>query len=380
MDRNKKILIVMGRYLPGYKDGGPVRTIKNLTDYLGNEYDIHILTSDRDHGDKQAYSGIKVNDWNKVGNAMVYYVPPKGFTFKTIKQLISEVDLVYVCGCYSDYAIKTLLLKRIGIIKKNVIVASMGLFSPIVFRLKFLKHKTFITICNLTGMFRKIYWSATSLAEVENIKQQVWSKDQQFYIAEDLPRLVDPTTVIKRKKEGQLRVVWISRISNEKNLFQAISILSKVNAKIEFTIYGPKHDIEYWQKCEKALMMLPSHIQWSWEGNVESEEVVPTLKAHHVFLFPTMGENYGHVIQEALSAGCAVVLSDQTPWKNLKEHGVGDVFALDEEHKYVDAIEKYAQMSEEQIQQVADKALKYAIEHSVQKAKDTGYKKIFDVL
>lgn len=36
----KKVLILMGRYLPGYKDGGPVRTIKNLTDILGNEYDI----------------------------------------------------------------------------------------------------------------------------------------------------------------------------------------------------------------------------------------------------------------------------------------------------------------------------------------------------
>mgnify|MGYP006922489383 CR=1 FL=1 len=34
--RVKKVLIIMGRYLPGYKDGGPVRSIKNLVDRLGD--------------------------------------------------------------------------------------------------------------------------------------------------------------------------------------------------------------------------------------------------------------------------------------------------------------------------------------------------------
>ena len=44
-DGRKDILIIMGRYLPGYKDGGPVRSIKNLTDFLGKEYNFKILKS-----------------------------------------------------------------------------------------------------------------------------------------------------------------------------------------------------------------------------------------------------------------------------------------------------------------------------------------------
>ena len=39
----KDILIIMGRYLPGYKDGGPVRSIKNLVAYLGEEYNFKIF-------------------------------------------------------------------------------------------------------------------------------------------------------------------------------------------------------------------------------------------------------------------------------------------------------------------------------------------------
>ena len=48
--KKRRILILNGRYLPGYKDGGPVRSIKNLTDRLGEKYDFRILTVDRDHG------------------------------------------------------------------------------------------------------------------------------------------------------------------------------------------------------------------------------------------------------------------------------------------------------------------------------------------
>ena len=38
----KKILILTGRYLPGHKDGGPLRTLINVTDALGDEYEFYI--------------------------------------------------------------------------------------------------------------------------------------------------------------------------------------------------------------------------------------------------------------------------------------------------------------------------------------------------
>ncbi len=132
----RRILILVGRYLPGYKDGGPVRSIKNLTDALGDEYEFRILTCDRDHGDTKPYPDIRVNGWNHVGKAEVYYVPPGGFKMRLIRALAREADVVYVCGCFNDYAIHTLLLKRFGLIDRPVAVAAMGLFSPLEFRLK----------------------------------------------------------------------------------------------------------------------------------------------------------------------------------------------------------------------------------------------------
>lgn len=70
------ILTFIGSYLPGYKAGGPVRTIVNMVDSLADDHLFKIITIDRDLGDKQSYSNIKINEWNQMGQALVYYSEP----------------------------------------------------------------------------------------------------------------------------------------------------------------------------------------------------------------------------------------------------------------------------------------------------------------
>ena len=45
-------------YLPGYKSGGPVRTIVNLVDHLGDDIDFRIVTSDRDALEDAPYANV----------------------------------------------------------------------------------------------------------------------------------------------------------------------------------------------------------------------------------------------------------------------------------------------------------------------------------
>lgn len=380
MTNNKRdILIIMGRYLPGYKDGGPVRSIKNLVDYLGDEYNFKILTCDRDHGDKESYQNININDWNKVGNAEVYYVPPKKFRMSTIKKLSEASDLVYCCGCFNDYSIKTLILNRLGYIKVPVVIASMGLFSPNEFNIKYFKKKAFITTFSILGMFKNIYWSATSELESKHISEKIRTYNN-IYIAEDLPRKIECEKIIKYKQKGKLKLIWLSRIAPNKNLEGVINILKNVKSEIEFDIYGPKHSEEYWNKCQNELEKLPTNIKWDWKGNLESEKVIEVFKQYHVFLFMTLGENYGHVIHESLSAGCPVILSDNTPWTELEENNAGFVYSLDSSVKFVNAIEKYSSMDNYEFQEQVDKTLEYIINVSNEKVNTSGYRNIFNNL
>src|SRR3546814_5970605 len=77
------------------------------------------------------------------------------------------------------------------------------------------------------------------------------------------------------------------------------------------------------QRCEAAITALPSHVVAVYGGSIEPSDVVPALSRHDIFFLPTFGENYGHVIAEALEAGLRLLISDQTPWRGLAEAGVG---------------------------------------------------------
>ena len=374
----KKILVVMGRYLPGYKEGGPVRSTKNLIEQLGNEYDIRVACYDRDSGDEERYPDIKINEWNKVGNGLVYYLPEGGFKIRVIISLAKQVDVIYMWGCLDAYTMKILVLKRLGMIKNKIVIASMGVFSPKAFQIKYMKKKLVITLMNISGVFRTVYWSVTSDMEKRELQQQVWVKDRQIYIAQDLPRAVDKEYISKGKKVNELNVVWISRITVKKNLIKAVEILKNCKSQITFTIYGPIFDDDYWKMCKNELDKLPENITWEWRGNLDSEKVVETLKRYHVLLFPTLGENFGHVIQEALSAGCPCILSDQTPWQDLEENNAGYVYRLEEEQRFVDALETYAKMNQEEYELCCEHALDYALAKSEESIRNTGYRRIFD--
>ena len=150
--------------------------------------------------------------------------------------------------------------------------------------------------------------------------------------------------------------------------------------KWSLSIYGSKHDPEYWGECEQELQKLPPNVKWLYGGNVESEQVIKVLEKQHVFLFPTLGENYGHVIQEALSAGCPCIISDQTSWSDLEENEVGYIIPVSEIALYANAIEKFAKMNEEEFQLIVNKSIAYAISESNYKVKSTGYRKIFDLI
>ncbi|MFQ8704523.1 MAG: glycosyltransferase [Thomasclavelia sp.] len=374
----KNILILMGRYLPGYKDGGPVRTIVNLVDILGNEYNFNIMTSDRDHGDKKSYDNIVINDWNAVGKANVYYVKDEKFKLKKIQNIAKNNDLIYCCGPYNSYAIKVMILKRFNIIKQPLVIASMGSFSQGALSLKSRKKKIFLNLLKILGLFKRITWSVTSEIEEEELKEVI-GLDAKCIIAEDLPR----DTVIKHiriKQENELKIIFLSRICQKKNLLEAINILKNLNSgKIIFDIYGNKEDIAYWDKCQKALICLPKNIEWQYLGEINSEEVPKIFAKYDIFLFPTFGENYGHVIGEALLSGCVPVISDTTPWLDFNQNKCGNVVSLSNRNEFVDILKKYLHLNNLEYSIYCKNAQSYILNKNKKSINETGYRKVFDL-
>ena len=90
------ILLITSFFLPGYKGGGPIKSVANLSASLNLSFNIIILTSDRDLGDKEKYENIEIGLRNKVGVHNVIVENVLGF-LSMLKHIKNEnVDLIWL--------------------------------------------------------------------------------------------------------------------------------------------------------------------------------------------------------------------------------------------------------------------------------------------
>ncbi len=373
----KKILILAGRYLPGYKDGGPVRTLINLTDMLGDEYEFRLVVLDRDHGDEKPYPNIKVGEWNIVRKAKVLYYKAGEMTKAFIQELAKDVDLIYSCGFYDGYGYKTLALNRKNkLFGKPVVVASMGSFSRGALSQKSLKKKVFIALCKFLGYFKNITWSVTSTYEEQDVKRVI-GKSANCMIAEDLPRVIEQDLRNEYSEQNKLRLIFLSRLTPHKNLSYAIDVVKKLKQQVVFDIYGPIQEEWYYKECQEKLKNLPDNIVWKYCGEVLTQDVPNTFAKYDAFILPTKSENYGHVIFESLASGCIPIISDQTPWDNLESSRAGFTIPLANELEFVQALEEIANLTANEKFEWGKRGMAVAKIKSEQAKTQTGYRKIF---
>lgn len=376
MNKKKQILTLTAFYLPGYKGGGPIRTIASMVDILGDEFDFRIVALDRDLGCDEPYPGIIVNEWKQVGKAQVMYVAPGALTFTFLRHLINSTphEVLYLNSCFSTRdSIMPLLLRRFGLIHSPVtIVAPRGEFSKGALNLKYYKKKIYLSGVKLFGLYRNITWQASSLHEKEDIlaifsQTRLNAEVSSIAIAPDLSQPGKSAKGYKResKNTGVLKAVFLSRISPKKNLAGALSMLGRVKGEVIFDIYGPLEDLLYWEKCQNIIKTLPVNVRVQYKGIVSHNQVVEVFQNYHLFFFPTLGENFGHVIIEALVAGCPILISDQTPWRNLETAGVGWDIPLDQPEKFTELLQQCVDMDNASMQEFSARAMEYGLEKAL---------------
>jgi len=343
------ILITTSHYLPGYKSGGPVRSILNLVNNLHYDFDFKILAADRDLGDGAHYPSIYYGIWNDVGCAQVRYLSPEEQTFNEVCRVIQDInfDLLYLNSFFASWnTIWPLVGRRIGKLPQcPVLLAPRGEFSISALALKSWKKKIYISIAKSTGILNNISWHASTNFEVDDIDRTIGRQSKTKLIASDLPNLAEQQLApSSRDHDEGLHIVFLSRISPMKNLDFALEVLLKVRLPITFNIYGPLEDEAYWFHCQKIISALPSNISVKYHGSLAPHQVTGVLRSNDLFFLPTRGENYGHVIAEALAVGTPVLISDQTPWRGLEDRGLGFDLPLSDQIKFVEAIENSVRM------------------------------------
>lgn len=354
-----KVLLFTGFYLPGYKGGGPIKTIKNLCSKVNKEITFNIITSDRDLGDTSSYTSVNCGAWNTLGSSEVFYAQPGLLGYKQITKILfaKNYDIVYLNSFFSPrFSFFPLLIAKL--LRQKVVLGPRGEFSEGALSLKSGKKQFFIKLYKFLHLHKGLVFQASSEYEAEDIRRALGSK-VDIQIAENIGAQ-EFAEVLPARASESLNVVFISRISPMKNLLAALEMLRSVQQPVLYHIYGPIEDLEYWAKCEAVISALPSHVQVEHKGELTPDEVVPTLAAYDLFFMPTKGENYGHVIAEALCAGLPILIADTTPWRNLQEQGIGWDLPLNDPNAFSTAIDQLALMPAEQHLQMRETVLAWA--------------------
>lgn len=350
------VLTFVGCYLPGFRGGGPIRTIDNLVARLGDEFDFRIVTTDRDLGDLHPYPSIKVDAWNQVGKAQVFYASPSSRSLPSLVRLIrgTRHDVLYLNSFFNTtFTLKPLLARWLKLVPgRPTIVAPRGEFSVEALKLKRWKKIPFTRLVFWMGLFDNVIWQASTIFERADIKRLIGTHRSKIYVAMNIAVASDLTPSVmplnkeyedsKQKNTLDLRVCFLSRIAPMKNLDYAIKVLAKVKAPVQFHIYGPKESPSYWIECDALIAQLPSNIRVSYGGSVENSQVRSVIATHDLFFVPSRGENFGHVFMEAFSAGVPILVSDQTPWRRLQDQKLGWDISLEKPEEFVRAVEEAA--------------------------------------
>jgi glycosyltransferase involved in cell wall biosynthesis len=362
------VLILVPNYIPGYKSGGPLRSIANLVERLGKEFDFWIITSDRDIGDSVPYSNVCIDQWNIIGKAHVYYLSPQQRATFKMANLINKThyDVLYLNSFFEPVFTICPLLARLmrKLPYKPVIIAPRGEFSEGALRIKKWKKAVYIRLAKLMRLYKDIVWQASSDFEAVDIQRVMGECSSHVVIAsnvlQEIKPLKDKGSLHLRNTAEPLKICFLSRVSPKKNLDYALHVLSMVSVSVIFDIYGPKEDEGYWNLCQSIIKKLPSTVKVNYKGCVENHLVNDVFKNYDLFFFPTKGENFGHVILESIVAGTPILIANTTPWRDLEKLGIGWDLPLDSPHKFVAAIENIALLEENEYTKKRGCVRKYA--------------------
>lgn len=361
------ILTFVGYYVPAYKAGGPIQSIANLAEALGDEFEFRIITSDRDYGDTRPFDGITHSTWMRVGKADVAYLGPRKRNLRTIARLMRETphDVLYLNSYHSPhFTVQPLALRSLRRVPRvPTVVAPRGEFARGAYGIRPAKKRLYRIAATAARLYSGVTWQASSAAEAKDIRREVGS-DAPLHVGPDIyvppPSLLDRTSP---KVSGSAHAVIVCRISPVKNLHLLGTVLCCVRGGLNLDLYGIIDDAAYWAKCQETFAHLPDNVSVTYHGPIEHTQVAAVLAQSDLFVLPTLGENFCHAAAEAFAAGCPVLISDQTPWRGLEEARAGWDLPLGRPEGFTDAIQRIIDMDEDEHREWRQGARDYITSH-----------------
>ncbi|WP_307367719.1 glycosyltransferase family 4 protein [Microbacterium sp. W4I4] len=330
MTTTYRVVAIVPFYPPAFNGGGPIRSIHAMAQLAPKDMTVSVLTGDRDLGAEERLP-VVANAWVKKDGVDVYYATIGswlGYMHAMREVRRKRPNLIHLNSFMNPlFSIIPLMLWRLGFFRgAKVLLAPRGEFGEGALSRRAQKKRAYMRAFCLLGLPKRVIWHSTAPRETAEIIQQ-WGDGVHIVERGNDTLLPRHAREITDAPSNAFRAVFLGRIVEHKGLHIVLEALKSVTVPLEFHVYGSREQEAYFAECQSRAAEIPRHIQLAFHGPVAPGDVVTVLSGYDVMLMPTAGENFGHVIAEALCASCAVATTPHTPWTPILEGGGGLVIA-----------------------------------------------------
>ncbi len=247
------------------------------------------------------------NNINRISKDKVEIINSKNNLeiFKKIK----KSKVVHIHGCWTLSHLKIFIFSVLN--NKKIFFSPHGMLMP-----KALQIKKIRKILALL-LYQKIIISKSHkiIVNSETEKRELKKIYDHKYI-HVIPHGIklNRKNFFTRKSKKSLKFVFYSRIHPIKGLLKLLKIWKSSNKLINFNldIYGKVEDNFYFSKVKNLFTKKIRYL-----GPLNQNNKYKILKKYDVLLYPSLSENFGLIILEALNSGLYVIMSKKLPWKFL---------------------------------------------------------------
>lgn len=328
-------------YIPSIdeKSGGVGAYMQLLTRDLGKNCDLHVLTH---KGDNERI----------LENCTVHYMPYKWLPWdncrKEFLSILKELnpDVFHTNSCWMPVsALTAMWAKKEGY---KVVYTPHGMLEPYAIKRHFwtkklpaiiLFQKKALQVCDLIH--------STADMEKQNLLNLGWNNN--VHVIANCVQIDDIEMKTSWKKTK--KVLFLSRVHPKKGIHFLIEAVSQLKNEFEdytFTIAGPGED-EYVNELKSLANSQGVANLFHFVGPVFGSAKWPLYRDADLFVLPTISENFGIVVPEALASGTPVICTNGAPWKELNDNNCGWCTDVGSE-PIVGALKKFLLCSEKDLE------------------------------
>jgi glycosyltransferase involved in cell wall biosynthesis len=340
------ILVLMGAFWPGSDSAGPNQSLKGFCTALAEDFDFRIIARDRPFGAPARTAPTEL--WTDLGFARISYLQGRRFGAAGLRALLRQTphDLLMMNGFFDrEFTLPTLLMRRAGLVPgRPALLSPRGEFGGGALSLKAPVKRAWLAAVRMGGLLKDVALHATSQDEAVDIAARLPFAPAPV-VAPNVRALFERPPTVPVGKGEPLRLAFLGRITPVKNIDYAIKALAMARSPARLDLYGPASDEAYTRACQILAASLPAHLEVRFMGEIANADAPAVMAGYDLMFMPTLGENFGHAIFEALGAGTPVLISDRTPWRGLEARRAGFDLSLDDPAAFANTIDRVAAQS-----------------------------------